>query len=511
MRDVVKGLGVFLLGATLAAQGPPDDTAALQVIRSEARDRSSAATYAFYLTDVYGPRLTGSSGFRQAAAYAVRTLTDIGADTLELLSASSVEWAEPGWDYGRYGVRLIEPQSAVLAAIPSPWSPPTNGRRTGEPVFFQTPGRSGLPVDEVIARYKGQLKDKILLLADQVRPAQDAWRPVSAAELTFRRFADADLLALRDPAAPIAKPPSPLPAQPSPARPPRTREEEDNDTRRLYAFLRDEGAIAWLNPTIGDHGTIVAFGPFGRPGFEPPPPPGFNLSVESYNRILRLIQHRVPVKLEVELESTLLDSDGHTSVLAELRGRTKPREVVLAGAHLDSWHVGTGATDNGANCAVLIDALRILKASKLPLARTVRIALWAGEERGLRGSTAYVTRLKAQSAETLSLYINADSGAGRYRGLQVQERMEFAPVAERWLTPFKADGQGFVSVRKSGGSDQLSFDRAGLPTAVMLQDPLHGPRSYHSNMDLFDYVVDDDLKQSAALLAWLLYRAANEP
>lgn len=149
-------------------------------------------------------------------------------------------------------------------------------------MFFQTPGRSGLPVDEVMARYKGQLKDKILLLADQVRPAQDAWRPVSAAELTFRRFADADLLALRDPA-PIAKPPSPSPAPPSPARPPRTREDEDNDTRKLYAFLRDEGAIAWLNPTIGDHGTIVAFGPFGRPGFEPPPPPGFNLSVESYN------------------------------------------------------------------------------------------------------------------------------------------------------------------------------------------------------------------------------------
>jgi hypothetical protein len=123
-------------------------------------------------------------------------------------------------------------------------------------------------------------------------------------------------------------------------------------------------------------------------------------------------------------------ANGHTSVLAELRGRTKPREVVLAGAHLDSWQVGTGATDNGANCAVLIDALRILKASKLPLARTVRIALWAGEERGLRGSTAYVTRLTAQSDETLSLYINADSGAGRYRGLQVQERMEFAPVAE---------------------------------------------------------------------------------
>jgi carboxypeptidase Q len=512
VRRVGAVVGAIVVGATIAAQVPQDDAAALATIRREAHERSAVGSYAFQLTDVHGPRLTGSSGFRQAAAWASRTLREVGVDRTEYLSATTADWAEPGWDYQRYAVRLVEPRSATLAAIPSPWSVPINGRRVGEPVFFQTPGRSGLPVDEVIARYKGKLKDKILLLADQVRPMPEAWRPVSAAELTFRRSNDADLSGLREPPAPVVKPPSaPAPAPAQPPRPPRTREEEDADTRKLYAFLRDEGVIAWLNPTIGDHGTIVAFGPFGRPGFEPPPPPGFNLSVESYNRILRLLQHNVPVKVEVELESTTLDANGHTSVLAELRGRSKPREVVLAGAHLDSWHVGTGATDNGANCAVLIEAMRILKASQLPLARTVRVALWAGEERGLRGSTAYVTRQKALPDETLYLYVNADSGAGRYRGLQVQERMDFAPVAERWLTPFRSEGQGFVSVRKSTGSDQLSFERAGLPTAVVLQDPLYGARPYHTNMDFFDYVVEDDLKQSAAFMAWVLYRAANEP
>jgi Zn-dependent M28 family amino/carboxypeptidase len=136
--------------------------------------------------------------------------------------------------------------------------------------------------------------------------------------------------------------------------------------------------------------------------------------------------------------------------------------------------------------------------------------LWAGEERGLRGSAAYVNRLKSRTNESLYLYLNADSGSGRIRGLQVQERLQFAPVAERWLAPFAADGQAFVSVRRSRGSDQASFEQAGLPTAVFMQDPLYGPRAYHTNMDLFDYLIEDDLKQSAQLVAWVLYRAANE-
>jgi Zn-dependent M28 family amino/carboxypeptidase len=284
----------------------------------------------------------------------------------------------------------------------------------------------------------------------------------------------------------------------------------NRDWQKLFAFLRAEGALGFLNSTIGDSGTLLATGPLGPPGIQPPPPPGFNLSMESYNRILRLMQKRVPVKLEVELESQFVDDKGHTSVLAEIQGNGKASEVVLAGAHLDSWHVGTGATDNGGDCAVLIEAMRILKVSKLPLARTVRIALWAGHERGTRGSTAYANQLKTSSTEKLYLYLNLDGGGGRIRGLQVQERLELAPVAERWLASFRSEGQGFVSVRKSLGSDQYSFDREKLPNAVFIQDPLFGVRPYHSNMDVSDYLIEDDLKQSAALVAWVLYRAANE-
>jgi len=501
----------FWCGATAVTHVQDDEAEKLERIRREARERSAVSTYAFYLTDVHGPRLTGSPAFIKAATWASQTLRDIGLDSVQLLSATSPEWSEPGWAYRRYAVRLVEPEFATLQAIPSPWSHPTPGRLVGEPMQFTTPGRSGLPAEDLMARYKGKLKDKILLLSDQIRPVADAWRPVNPADLAFRRMKEDDLAALRQPPPPqpvVAKPATPPPSPP--ARRQLTREQEEEELRRFYAFVKAEGALAYLNPTIGDAGTIIAFGPIARPGLQPSPPPGFNVSVESYNRILRLMNHNVPVKLEVELESEFFDDRGHTSVVAEIRGSAKPDEVILAGAHLDSWHVGTGATDNAGNCAVLMEAMRILKATRLPLARTVRIGLWAAEERGLRGSGAYLRQMKERPSERLILYLNADSGSGRIRALQVQERMDFALVADGWLAPFKADGQGFVSVRRSRGSDHVAFEQAGVPTAVFLQDPLYGPRPYHSNMDVYDYLNEDDLRDSAIVVAWVLYRAANE-
>jgi carboxypeptidase Q len=512
MRVVVRSILVAAFCVAALAAQSDDEAARWQRVKQEAQDRSAVATYAFYLTDVFGHRLTGSSGFRKAAQWAGQTFRDLGLERVELVSVTTPEWQEPGWDYQRHAVRLIEPTFATLEAIPSPWSAPTNGRLVGEPIQFLLPGRSGLPVDEIMSRFRGRLKGKILLIADQIRPLAEAWRPVPAENLQFRRLKDEDLQAMREPLPPAPAPkPTPAPATATQTAPPRSREEQDADTRRFYTFLKEEGALAVLGPTIGDAGTIVAFGPLGRPGMQPLPPPMFNLSTESYNRILRLMKNSVPVRIEVELETHQLDERGHTNVLGEIRGDRKPDEVVLVGAHLDSWHVGTGATDNAGNCAVLIEAMRILKTSKLPLARTVRIALWAGEERGLRGSAAYVAAMKQRPGEKLFLYLNADGGSGKVRALQVQERLDLAPVAERWLAPFKAQGQGFVSIRKSRGSDQASFDQANLPNAVFVQDPVYGARPYHTNMDVYDYLVEDDLKQSAAVVAWVLYKAANEP
>jgi carboxypeptidase Q len=172
--------------------------------------------------------------------------------------------------------------------------------------------------------------------------------------------------------------------------------------------------------------------------------------------------------------------------------------------------VGTGATDNGVSCAIIIEAMRILKSLQLPLARTIRVALWAGEERGLRGSRAYVADFKRLNSEKHHLYFNLDGSGGRIRGLQVQGREEWLAIADRWLAPFKASGQAWISFPVRSGSDQLSFEEAGLRTMVFLTDPAFSARTYHSNMDLLDYVSPEDLKSSAAVVAAVLYQAAND-
>jgi Zn-dependent M28 family amino/carboxypeptidase len=255
---------------------------------------------------------------------------------------------------------------------------------------------------------------------------------------------------------------------------------------------------------------MLATGSLGRPGLEIAPPPGFNLPAESYNRLVRLMKRGVAVKLEVELESAFYDRNGHTSVLADIPGSSRRNEVVLVGAHLDSWHVGTGAADNGVNVAIVMEAMRILKDLRLPLARTVRMALWAAEERGLRGSRAYVRDFQRAGMEKHFLYFNLDSGGGRIRGLQIQGRNEWLPIVDRWLSPFKASEQAYVSIRRTLGSDQSSFESAGLSSMVLIQDPGFYGRTYHANVDVLDYLPEAELKESAATLAAILWQAANE-
>jgi hypothetical protein len=473
----------------------------IEQIDRAAHADGKAFEYLFQLTDVYGHRLTGSSSYRRAATWVQQTLAALGLENVRFHDATAEGWSEPGWSYERYGVRLLEPAFENLVAIPAPYSPSTGGRRSGEPIFFPLPGRSGIPVDEIMSRFRGRLKDRILIIADELQPV------VPPTQLPFRRFTDAELLALREPLPP--PPPRPAGAVSAPSSS-RSQAEEDADMQKLLRFLRDEGTVAFLAPTRGEGGTALAVGPLARPGLEPPAPPGFNLPAESYNRLVRLMKAGVPVRLEVDLESVFNDTKGHTSVVAEIVGTSKPGEIVLAGAHLDSWHVGTGATDNAANCAVLMEAMRILKTSNLPLARTVRLALWAAEERGVQGSLAYVKEFQRSQRERHYLYFNLDSGGGRIRGLQVQARQEWVPIADRWLTPFRQSGQGYVSIRRSVGSDQFSFEDVGLPTMVFIQDAAFNARTYHSNMDVLDYVSRQDLEDSAAVVAAVLFQAANE-
>ena len=496
-------LSAFLASIAVALVATAQEAASsadplVQAIQSEAQEHSLVYDYAFNLTDVVGARLTGSPAFVRAARWARDTLLNLGIENARIEDITSEDWSEPGWSYQRFGVRLTQPTFDTLLAIPAPYSPPTPGRVEGEPIFFLLPGRSGLSVDEITARFRGRLKGKILLVHEGTVLIDD--KPQGGRQTRT----DDELRELRN------APPQPAPTPQPERRDNSDRQKEISEFKKLFSFLRDEGAIAYLAPTRGSGGAMLATGSLGAPGIDPLPPPGFNLPAESYNRIVRLMKRGLPVRLEVELESQFHDPSGHTNVIAELPGEELTSEVVIAGAHLDSWHVGTGATDNAANCAVLMEAFRILKTLRIPLKRTVRIALWAGHERGVQGSLSYVRELSGRSDERHYLSFTMDSGAGRIRGLQIQGRQEWIAMADGWLDPFRSSGQHWVSMKKSRGSDQYSFDRAGLDNMVFIQDPAWIERTYHSNMDLLDYVDEQDLKDSAALVAAVLYRAANQ-
>ena len=250
--------------------------------------------------------------------------------------------------------------------------------------------------------------------------------------------------------------------------------------------------------------------------------PSVALMPEHYNRIARLVQHDIPVKLEFNIQNEFYDSDPNCfNIVGEIPG-TGPHkdEIVMLGAHFDSWHGGTGATDNGAGSAVMMEAVRVLKAANLPLDRTVRIALWGGEEEGLLGSRAYVKehfgdretmQLTERARQAFGLF-QLDNGTGKIRGIYLQGNDMMRPVFESWLEPFKDLGATTVSIRNTGGTDHLSFDAVGLPGFQFIQDPMdYGTRTHHSNMDVYDRIQAGDLMQASAVIASFVYNTANRP
>jgi Zn-dependent M28 family amino/carboxypeptidase len=290
--------------------------------------------------------------------------------------------------------------------------------------------------------------------------------------------------------------------------------------QQLDAFLHDEGVLATLETDRrGDSGTVFAE---GLPGWEPGgpvAPPSLVLAPEAYDRLLRLMKHGVPVKVGLEVAARFHDDapDGQ-NVVAELPGRGRKGEVVMLGAHLDSWVAGTGATDNAAGVAVAMEAFRILAALGLPLERTVRLALWEGEEQGLRGSLGYVekhfadprTLERRPEHARLSAYFNIDNGSGKIRGVYLQGNDMVRPIFEQWLAPFRDLGATALTIRSTGGTDHQSFDAVGLPGFQFIQDPLdYLSRTHHSDLDQVDHAVPADLQQAAAVLATFVYQAAN--
>jgi carboxypeptidase Q len=539
-RPVVAAvLSVPLVVTSGTRLGAEDvDLATVHRIKAEAFQGSKVMDHLFWLTDVNGPRLTGSPGFQAAADWAVRNLQEWGATGVR-----REKWGTfgRGWSMSRFSAHMTAPAYAPLPGVPKAWSGPTNGPVTGEAVYapLVPKDETKLPEDleklaarirQYAEQHKGKLRGKVVLITAP-RELEPPTEPAS------RRYDDSRLTSIAAAPEPFAASPIEWPITKLPADPKELQrfwesapleisadywQRQERVESGLNAFLKDEGVLAVLGTDgRGDGGIVFAESGGSWEAGAPVPPPIVALAPEPYDRMVRLVEKKVPVTVEVQLDARFHDDapDG-VNVVAEIPGAKKKDEVVMLGAHLDSWHAGTGATDNAAGCAVVLEAFRILKALGLPMDRTVRLALWGGEEQGLFGSRGYVKEhfgdpvtmaLKPEHAK-LAGYFNVDNGTGKIRGVYLQGNDMARPLFEAWLAPFHDLGATTLSIRNTGGTDHESFDAVGLPGFQFIQDPLdYGSRTHHSSLDVYDHVQSGDLMQASAVLASFVFDAATRP
>jgi carboxypeptidase Q len=545
-------LMTFLVSpATLLAQTAqtpaPDPNDPIQRIKEEGTKRSEVMQTLGYLSDVIGPRLTASPGMKRANEWTRDQLTKWGLQNAHLES-----WGPfgRGWTLKKFSAQVVEPLAIPLIAYPKAWSPGTNGPITADVVYVDARSETDLE------KFKGKLNGKIVLTAPL--------REVTALfEAPGTRLTDKELLTLAD---------APEPRQVNRAN------FGGNNARNAFAFaaaklrfFAQEGAAMLVDPGRGDGGTIFVQSAQVTPPPDPnataasfgrgTPPydknakivPQTVLAIEHYNRIVRMLQAGEPVKMTIDLAVAYQDADlmGYNTI-AEIPGTDLKDEVVMLGGHMDSWHSGTGATDNAAGCAVVMEAVRIIQALGLKPRRTIRIALWSGEEQGLLGSRAYVaqhfgsmqnpatsaapapaggvanagngggngngngaaapaapTLVKKADYEKFSGYFNLDNGTGKIRGVYMQGNEGVRSLFRQWLAPFKDMGANTLSISNTGGTDHLAFDGIGLPGFQFIQDEIeYDTRTHHSNQDVFDRIQADDMKQASIIMAAFVYNTA---
>lgn len=499
------------LVTTLWAQTEKIDLAVFQQIRKEGLEKSQVMDIAFQLTDISGNRLTNSPGYMRAAKYASAQMSAWG-----LQNVSIDPWGEfgKGWELEKCYLALKTPYYKNLLAYPKTWTSGTRGSKTAELLVIAAKDTMELE------KYRGQLKGKILML-DQPVVYKHSFKADAV------RYTDAELQAM------AAAQPTPPRAAPNPndtAAARRMREQmqaRGGGSQRLIALLKDmaraEGATAIVsNGGARSHdGTIFAQGGGAYKAADSENFLDMVLGVEDYNTLLRLAKAGIPVTMEADVKTKFYNKDvqGY-NVIGEIAG-TDPvlkNEIVMIGAHLDSWQTGTGATDNASGSAVMMEAMRILKTLNISTRRTIRIGLWSGEEQGLLGSRGYVKKTFANPAtmqllpehEKLSGYFNIDNGTGKIRGIYLQGNEACRPIFTQWLAPFADLGATTVTISNTGGTDHQSFDAVGLPGFQFIQDPIeYDTRTHHSNMDVYDHLLPDDLKQIATIVAAFAYQAAQ--
>ena len=505
MRRLV-GVSVALVLATFAGLGAEErpDEAMFWKIRQEATARSQILQTVHVLTDVYGPRLTGSPNLKAAGEWAVKQLTSWGLTNGHL---EPWDFGKDGWANERVTAHLITPVKDALVVEVLAWTPSTTGVARGQAMQITLPTRpSATDLTDYLERIKSTVKGKMVL----VGPHQSV--PVTFNPSALRRE-DADVVGL------LNTPPAQTPTFAPPRADQAAQRVMTNAQiqERVNQFLRDNGALVRINDAGRDHGQIRAFDNATRDIAKAPPT--VVMRNEDYGRISRLLADKRQVELEFEIVNRSYP-EGRTSynVIAEIPGTDKADEVVMLGGHLDSWHATTGATDNAIGCSVMMEAVRILTAVGAKPRRTIRVALWSGEEQGLLGSAAYVRQhfgtFEDQKAEysKLSAYFNMDSGTGRIRALTAFGPSATGDVLREATASFKDLGMlGATNTRSrsTGGTDSTNFNAAGLPGINTLLDPIqYQTYTWHTNLDTYERIVEDDVKKAAIVIAGAVYHLA---
>jgi carboxypeptidase Q len=489
---------VWAVTAALSAQEAVDQRVIAQ-IKAEGFQHSAVMDTLSWLSDVYGPRLTGSPMLRQAGEWARAELTKWGLANAALESYGSIG---RGWAADRFTIEMTEPQWMAVIGYPRAWSPAIPSPLVGTPILVEVKS------NDDFEKYKGKLRGAIVMNG-RPETSDIGFQPAA------KRLTDDELKKQEGQVDPAAAGFDNTPKS--------LAEEEDEFQKALkkqadiYRFFAAEGIAALVEPSpIAEAVRVGGFyDQIWRPTF-----PGFVISREHYGRIMRLLDRKQPVKISLTLASRFFDNVDGFDVVAEIPGADPvlKSEVVMLGGHLDSWHTGTGATDNGAGCAVALEAVRILKAIGVQPRRTIRVALWTGEEQDYFGSLGYVRKhfgdynsmaLKPEHAK-LSGYFNLDNGSGRIRGVNLQGNEAVRPIFDAWLQPFHYLGATTLTTLNTGGTDHMPFDALGLPGFQFIQDPLnYESRTHHSNLDVYEEAVPDDLKQAAVIMASFVYHAAN--
>jgi carboxypeptidase Q len=482
---------LLLLPVYLMSQTESVDLQMVYKIKQEGRQNSQIQELAFWLTDFIGPRLTGSTGANRGNEWAKIKMEELGLQNVRIEAVR--DFSRGGWDNLKTYVALTSPYYTNFAGTPVAWTGSTNGLIKGEVVLLDVTSESDLE------KFRGKITGKIVLL-----PSENTY------EVNFQplasRLTDDQLIALTQPPSQVRR------ATTDPA----VMAAQRVLLTKISEFLRNERAGVVLNSS-GVFNVPRSTGVNHRSG-DKEPVAELNIPIEAHGRIERLIRNKIPVEMEVEIQNKFFPNPYVYNVMGEIPGTDKllKNEVVLIGAHIDSWHGGTGAADNASGCVVMLEAMRILKNLDVAPRRTIRIALWGGEEQGLHGSRGYVEKYLVDPVskqlkpdyDKFAGYFNMDNGSGRYRGIYLQQNEMVRPVFEQWLKPFAEMGCSTISIRNTSGTDHLSFDAVGLPGFQFIQDAIEYGRGYHTVMDTYERLVMEDLMVNAIITASFVYNAA---